>query len=86
MKDIFIETHALLRAVERGAKFNLSYDEARKRIFETVRKGKVARKHCSYRNKTKCLYFKDNLTFYVIFNEMKNRIYVKTIVIEEGRE
>lgn len=86
MKDVLIETHALLRAVERGANFNLSYEKASKRIFETIRKGRTSKKHRSYRNRAKCLYFDDNLTFYVVFKEMKNRIYVKTVIIEEGRE
>ena len=86
MKDILIETHALLRAAERGIKFNLSYEETRKRIFDAVRKGKTSRKHHSHKNKTKSLYFNDNFTFYVVFKETKNKIYVKTVIIEEGRE
>lgn len=86
MKKIVIETHAVKRAVERGLKFDLGYPETLSRVFETARKGRIAGKHKSSKNATKCLYFSDNLTFYVVVNERKSCIWIKTVIIEEGRE
>ncbi len=86
-KIIDIETHALFRALERGAEFGLDYYETKDRAFKTVRFGKLAkRKHLSKKNTVYYLYFKDNLSFYVICQENEFEDYVKclirTIIIE----
>ncbi|MCX6709617.1 MAG: hypothetical protein NTV63_01515 [Candidatus Woesearchaeota archaeon] len=86
MKEIIIEIHAVKRAMERGLKFNLGYPETLSRVFEAARKGRIASRHKSKENTIKCLYFSDNLTFYVVVNERKSCIWIKTVIIEEGRE
>jgi hypothetical protein len=86
LKTIIIEAHALYRLMQRGLRYNLTFPESEKRVFETFKKGKEAQKHCSRKHKTKCLYFNDNLTFYIVFAESKKEIRIKTVIIEEGRE
>ncbi len=90
-KIVDIETHALFRMLERGSEFGLNYYETKDRAFKTARLGKLAkRKHLSKKNKTYCLYFKDNLSFYVICQEKEFEDYIKclikTVIIEQGRE
>ena len=90
-KIIDIEAHALFRMLERGSEFGLNYYETKERAFKTVKSGKSPkRKHLSGKNKTYYLYFKDNLSFYVICQENEFKDYVKclirTVIIEEGRE
>ena len=53
--------------------------------IETVRNGKLAKKHRSRKYKTKSLYFAENLTFFVIFEE-KDQIKIRTVIIERGRK
>lgn len=82
---IIIKTHALFRLIERGQKFGLSYFEARERAFKTVKRGRVAkRKHKS--KLTYYHYFQDNLSFYVICGKVGNKVLIKSVIIEEGRE
>ena len=77
--------------LERGSEFNLDYYETKDRAFKTVRSDKLAKKkHLSKKNKTYYMYFKDNLSFYVICQEKEFEKYIKclirTVIIEEGRE
>lgn len=82
---IIIKTHALFRLVERGQKFGLNYFEARERAFQTVRRGKISkRKHKS--RLTYYHYFPDNLSLYVICEKVGNKILIKSVIIEKGRE
>ncbi len=86
-----IDAHALLRTIERGIQFGLSYEETRRRIYETVRQKRCARrKHCSRIGKTYYRYYADNLSFYVMCREKETenyiKIVIKTIIIERGRE
>ncbi|MBI5388939.1 hypothetical protein HZB01_01005 [Candidatus Woesearchaeota archaeon] len=89
-KKIDIETHAFLRALERGSLFGLDYYETRERILITAKDGVWAKKHQSTHHKTYKRYFSDNLTVYVICREKEKKEYVhcvvKTIIIERGRE
>lgn len=90
-KIIDIEAHALFRMLERGFEFGLDYYETKNRAFKTARLGKKAkRKHLSRKNETYYLYFKDNLSFFVVCHEKKFEKYVKclirTVIIEKGRE
>ncbi len=90
-KKVFLDSHSLIRAVERGLQFGLSYYETNERILKTIKFGRSPSwKHLSRFNKTKCLYFQDNLSFYVIFTEKTRenfvQIDIRTIIIEEGRE
>lgn len=83
-KEIIFNSHAYERISFRGTKFNLTPLETRERIFKTIFVGKE--KKYSKKHKTKYLYFKDNLSFYVIYKEKEKAIYVKTIIIKKGRE
>ena len=90
-KVIDIESHSFFRLLERGLKFGLNYYETKERAFTVVREGKLAkRKHLSKKYKTYYKYFNDNLSFYVICNELEKRDYIKilikTVIIEMGRE
>jgi len=90
-KIIDIEVHALFRALERGSEFGLNYYETKDRAFKTAKLGKLAkRKHLSRKNRTYYRYFKDNLSFYVIYPEEEFEEYIKclikTVIIEKGRE
>ncbi len=91
IKIIDIEAHALFRTLERGTKFGLNYFDTKERMFKTVRLGNLAgRKHLSRENKTYYQYFNDNLSFYVICQEIEFESYIKylirTVIIERGRE
>lgn len=71
--------------------FGLDYYETKERVYEAVRRGKVAkRKHLSGKYKTYYLYFKDNLSFYAICQEREfkeyTKVLIKTVIIERGRE
>lgn len=90
-KIIHIETHALLRIIERGERFGLTFEETKERVFQVIKTGSCPnKKHLSINHCTYYKYFNDNLSFYVICEEKKgefqNKILVKTIIIEEGRE
>jgi len=90
-KIIDIESHAFFRMLERGFEFGLNYYEVKERVFKTVKFGKLAkRKHLSEKNKTYYQYFNENLSFYVICQEIEFEDYIKclirTVIIEEGRE
>ncbi|MBI2147188.1 hypothetical protein HYU19_01795, partial [Candidatus Woesearchaeota archaeon] len=90
-KIIDIEAHAFLRLMERSNAYALSYVEAKERAFAAVRSGRLAtRKHLSNTGKTYYLYFKDNLSFYVICQEKEGdaytKIVIRTVIIEQGRE
>lgn len=83
---IDIDEHALFRIQERGPQFNLNENEITERIIQTIKIGNQSRKHKSRIYKTNYLYFSDNISLYVIFKQKKNHFFVKTIIIEEGRE
>lgn len=73
--------------IERGQRYGLDYTETKKRAFAAVRSGRLAaRKHLSRQHKTHHAYFNDNLSFYVICLEKNNKILIKTVIIEEGKE
>lgn len=87
MKIINIETHAFFRMIERGQRYGLDYLETKERAFNAVRSGRLsARKHLSRRHKTYYSYFSNNLSFFVICLETKDKILIKTVIIEEGKE
>ncbi len=73
--------------IERGQQYRLDYIETKERAFNAVRAGRLAaRKHLSKYHKTYHSYFSDNLSFYVICKEKGNKILIKTVIIEEGKE
>lgn len=73
--------------IERGQKYGLEYHETKERAFKAVRAGRLAaRKHLSRQHKTYHAYFNDNLSFYVICLEQGNKVLIKTVIIEEGKE
>ena len=86
-KIIDIETHAFFRMIERGAEYGLDYFETKEKVYCTVKRRKLStKKHFSKKNKTYYNYFNDNLSFYVICQESENKILIKTVIIEQGRE
>lgn len=92
-KIVEFEVHAWIRLLQRASLYGLTYVDARNRVIETVKLGKESkRKHLARHggNKTYHKYFADNLSFYVICKEKvfrENREYwIKTVIIEEGRE
>lgn len=86
-KDIHFDKHAYLRMICRALEFGLDVFDFESRIQETLTyERKPIRKHISNKYETRCLYFSDNLSIYVIFKERREAISVKTIIIEEGRE
>jgi len=73
--------------IERGQRYGLDYIETKERAFNTVRSGRfAARKHLSKKHKTYCSYFSDNLSFFVVCLERDDKILIKTVIIEEGKE
>jgi len=89
-KIVIIEDHALVRLHERAELFGLSPEEAKERVLLTAKFGTLTkRKHISEHHETYQLYFKDNLTFYVICQEKIFAYYIlsaiKTVIIEKGR-
>lgn len=87
---IDIEDHALYRMIERGSQFGLSFQDVESRVWSTVRKAKLGRKHQSREYTTFYGYFKDNVSLYVICEKSEDakeiRYQIKTVIIEEGRE
>jgi hypothetical protein len=83
------ESHAIDCMVERGFQFRLPYETTREYAIQTVLEGKRAKKHTSKRHRTYFRYFKENITVYVICQELKERNIiiktVKTVIIERGR-
>ena len=87
MKRVYINAHCALRILERGLKFGLDYFETKKRVFQTLKEGKLSKKkHRTVGKKTYVKYFKDNLCFYLICKEKRGKVLIKTIIIEKGRE
>ncbi len=92
-KVIVFTRHAFSRLVERARHYGLSPYEARKRVMQTIKVGNLSkRKHLAKRHchNTYYHYFKDGLSFYVICKEREfedfTKYFVKTMIIEKGRE
>ncbi|MEK6972469.1 MAG: hypothetical protein AABW72_00315 [archaeon] len=92
LESIKFEAHALMRLRQRSCQYGLSFQEARKRIIETIKtRNRTKKKHIAKTMwyVTYYRYFSDNLSFYVICKENKfgvNKKYlIKTIIIEYGR-
>jgi hypothetical protein len=85
-EKIHVDKHAAYRIIARACEFGLDLDETNARIRHTIVEGHQAKRHCSRRNTTKCRYFSDNLTFFVVFHRKKEDLYIKTVIIEYGRQ
>ncbi len=89
-KSIRFEKHASHRMFARAAKFNIGEWDVHERVFRTVRRGFIPRKHKSKRHKTYYQYFPDNISIYVICKESESenliKCTIKTVIVERGRE
>ncbi len=90
-KIIDIDAHSFLRMLKRSTEFGIDFYDIKQRAFETVRFGKLAkRKHLSKKYNTYYQYFNDNLSFYVICKKIEKqdhiKCFIKTVIIEQGRE
>lgn len=90
-KIIRIDTHALLRLLHRGEAFGLNFEESHERAFITILQDVLSkRKHLSKDHRNYYHYFNDNLSFYVICEEIDEfhqiKCTIKTVIIERGRE
>ena len=84
MKEIVITRHAATRILVRGNKYGLNEQETIARVERTISNGQFVKK--SRKHKTKYLYFNDNISFYVIFEENEETIQIKTVIIKKGRK
>ena len=90
-KIIAFEEHAFYRMIKRCPQFGLNYYEAREQVLQTIKTGQLSiRKHISNKFNTYYHYFNNNLSFYVICQEVEYedhiKCLIKTVIVEVGRE
>lgn len=78
--------HASKRLIMRSCDLGLNFDDALKRVKETIYKGRLSRTKRSKQNVIYYKYFADNISFFVICKKFTNRVVVKTVILRKGRE